>query len=1195
MTDSSLSESQKEARLTPALNPNQDGGGSRWFVVPSSITNTITTTTTGESTFESLALDVSYAGLDMSGHDLVDHASSSYRETRDDRGGIRKEEIHGKVNKVDKDDLLWDDIGVVEYLERKLGPPDESTPEERVEVLKEVLAETDIHEGDGDLSDFLFHDLFWCTLENEESEKQIWSARLEEIEEAATSSNLPRHQHHHHHHHHYHHQYYQQQEYQSQQQQQQVEEESQDDDPYEYDEDIRPSTSSVSSEFDSTSENYENEVARVLRLETYYSQTGSVPNDVPTTRISAPCWDCKILCSDRVSQMTKTYNDIEAVTRLLEEKEKDLELTARIGKELLTHNQKLESTVNALESDLKEANEKITQLNHELYKKTELIQILTNDVDESSSESGTPTGLRGINLDMMQRKISTLEDENKQLRNEFSILIHETNDTEEQEARLVRDIASQLANANMEVDGMADELGRQKEENRLQHEQIISLTAKLAETELRLAQLLAEHDEVGATLVITRDNQNTLASELAEFKERYAEVVNLLSETQEQLRKQRKRGMPTVRGGSLFPSLGAAPQPDSIASELESSLYSELSLDSGIITDRTPNYKKVFETVRCASRASYSSADMNQFPRIGSMTTSTLSSGSMGPRMSCTQVKSNVSFGFPSFDSTGHSESEGSLFTEFEDYPGPQRIGVPGAPGAADLEAALRRLTPAEVLTRRACLSTGAGYNYDYDGGIAHSPPNFLPFGCRTPDSIMSTGSSGNLSGFSANAGNAWRVPEKLQIVKPMEGSQTLHHWSRLATPTLGGLLEDRPGVRTRGGRALEDIGLLTFTLSDLEEDEEYANPGKLFQDTGSVYTFTNSTVLHPDEHNTSVTPSIVGSRVATAPSSAGNSGKNSPRTRSRSNSTSTFSTTLGLAKMLNERGIKAVTPSCVGTSCGATPNGERNFIPTATPCNSPDASPPATRSTSPPPPTATSQQENTSLSFSLLSSGAELLKRTFSTESSSQSQSNKRTRSKPSLSRSEKKALSGIRLVEKLERIGIDAIMSTTVGSSISPLALQGALYSRRSMKSPMAQLTFLKSSMPSSVSQERLSSSSSSSSSVSSEFRSKPTSERHMMNDENRRNKIDDDDNDGASSSVVSSANSSLDSPIRSFILGCAFGTQDKRDSDGGSSKPTRSDLGKVMAPANIAIPVTRESITQTALGSISSLFFGRKGGLL
>ena len=128
------------------------------------------------------------------------------------------------------------------------------------------------------------------------------------------------------------------------------------------------------------------------------------------------------------------------------QKEKDLELTARIGKELLTHNQKLESTVNALEAELKAANEKITQLSHESSKKTELIQILTNDVDESISEAGTPSGLQGINLDVMQRKICSLENENKSLKCEFTKLVHQADDCEEQEARLVKDIAAQLGN-----------------------------------------------------------------------------------------------------------------------------------------------------------------------------------------------------------------------------------------------------------------------------------------------------------------------------------------------------------------------------------------------------------------------------------------------------------------------------------------------------------------------------------------------------------------------------------------------------------------------------------------------------------------------------------------------------------------------------------------------------------------------------
>ncbi|XP_012262795.2 trafficking kinesin-binding protein milt isoform X3 [Athalia rosae] len=952
-----------------------------------------------------------------------------------------------------------------------------------------------------------------------------------------------------------------------------------DDDPYEYDEDI-PRLGEVEGA-DSTSSILENERRNYTSHQDHLDAippTTVAPHFSARSAASTRCWGCErcsggpplflltspaeavctcqsFLCSNRVSQMTKTYNDIEAVTRLLEEKEKDLELTARIGKELLTHNQKLESNVTSLETELKLANEKITQLSHELIKKTELIQILTNDVDDSGSESGTPTGLRGINLDMMQRRISVLEDENKQLRTEFNNLVHDADDCEEQEARLVKDIAAQLASANMEVDGIADELDRQKEENRLQHEQIVSLTNKLAETELRLARLLAEHDEVGATLVITKDNQNILANELAEFKDRYTEVVTLLAETQDQLRKQRKKGMPIVRGGSLFPSLGAAPQPDSIASELESSLYSEASLDSGIISDRMPAFKKVFETVRTASRASYAgSVDANQFPRLGSMTTSTLSSGSSGPRMSCGALRPIASSGFPSLDSTGHSDSEGSLLTDSEDYPGPQQTGVPGAPGAADLEAALRRLTPAEVTARRACLSTGAGYNYDYDAGI-QSPPSFLPFGCRTPDSIMSTGSSGNLSGFSGNSGNGWRLPEKLQIVKPLEGSQTLHHWSQLATPTLGGLLDERPGVKTRGGRALEDLGLETFTLADLEEDEEYANPGKLFQDTGSVYTFTNSTVMHPDDH-TSVTTSVVGSRIATAPSSALNSGMNTPRTMSRRNSTSTFSTTLGLAKMLNERGIKAVTPSCVST-----PSGERNFTPTATPCNSPDGTPPPSRSNSPPP---------YSSPFRLFSTGAELLKRTFGAEEQIQVRKPKRT--KPTLSRSDKKALTGIRLVEKLERIGIDTIMATTASSTISPLALQGAIYTRRSMDSPMAQLTSLKTSMSSSISQEKLSSASSSCSVDSDPLIRKPP----LPPGKSREKEAE------------------LGVPVRpgSGGLNVRLGQLSSRQRRSGAGA-TRPDLGKVKATS--AAPNVKESAPQSALGTISSLLFGRKGGLL
>jgi len=81
----------------------------------------------------------------------------------------------------------------------------------------------------------------------------------------------------------------------------------------------------------------------------------------------------------------------------------------------------------------------------------------------------------------------------------------------------------------------------------------------------------------------------------------------------------------------------------------------------------------------------------------------------------------------------------------------------------------------------------------------------------------------------------------------------------------------------------------------------------------------------------------VANSRQPTAPQT--------PVAMSRRGSTITFSTTLGLAKMLNERGIKAVTPSAVATPCG-----DRSFSPTATPCNSPDGTPPSSPPPSPPP-----------------------------------------------------------------------------------------------------------------------------------------------------------------------------------------------------------------------------------------------------
>ena len=73
---------------------------------------------------------------------------------------------------------------------------------------------------------------------------------------------------------------------------------------------------------------------------------------------------------------------------LLEQKEKDLELAARIGQGLLSRNKALEDRLVAVEGELTNAHDTVTQLRHDLLLKSELLQIYTNDLDDSSPEGG---------------------------------------------------------------------------------------------------------------------------------------------------------------------------------------------------------------------------------------------------------------------------------------------------------------------------------------------------------------------------------------------------------------------------------------------------------------------------------------------------------------------------------------------------------------------------------------------------------------------------------------------------------------------------------------------------------------------------------------------------------------------------------------------------------------------------------------
>ena len=95
----------------------------------------------------------------------------------------------------------------------------------------------------------------------------------------------------------------------------------------------------------------------------------------------------------------------------------------------------------------------------------------------------------------------------------------------------------------------------------------------------------------------------------------------------------------------------------------------------------------------------------------------------------------------------------------------------------------------------------GSEAGLDSPGAIAGCEEYFrnLPYGVNVDPASGASDSFTKSRNTSSLSFRTRRLPDKLRIVKPIEGSLTLHNWSRLATPHLGGVLEERCGVAIKG------------------------------------------------------------------------------------------------------------------------------------------------------------------------------------------------------------------------------------------------------------------------------------------------------------------------------------------------------------------------------------------------------------
>ncbi|XP_014844707.1 PREDICTED: trafficking kinesin-binding protein 1 isoform X5 [Poecilia mexicana] len=497
-----------------------------------------------------------------------------------------------------------------------------------------------------------------------------------------------------------------------------------------------------------------------------------------------------VLCADRVGQMTKTYSDIDAVTRLLEEKERDLELAARIGQSLLKKNKALSDRNELLEEQVEHIREEVSQLRHDLSMKDELLQFYTNAAEESEGESNTSTPVRLSEpslstptlfpLDSLQKKLKDLEEENKSLRSAATHLETETISYEEKEQQLVNDCVKELRAANLQISSLAEDLARKSEDASRQQEEITHLLSQIVDLQKKAKLYAVENEELTQHLGAAKDAQRQLTAELRELQDKYAECMEILHEAQEELKNLRNKSLP-LSTPRRFHTLGLFPM-DSLAAEIEGTMRKELQMDDPDVEEQRLHPKRVFQTVKNLNlmRQQRSSAAPSPLNIPGSNQnscfTSSRSSRAGTPR-------SNSIYGSETgsgiiLDNRTSSILEGPDDGSEDSNKRPP--GTPGTPGSRDLEAALRRLS----LRRDNYLSEKRFFEEERERKLAYlgkeeekgeadgsgdpgTPTESLLSFCSHP-------SFGSIwSGYSITARSY--LPEKLQIVKPLEGDYWSH------------------------------------------------------------------------------------------------------------------------------------------------------------------------------------------------------------------------------------------------------------------------------------------------------------------------------------------------------------------------------------------------------------------------------------
>lgn len=383
---------------------------------------------------------------------------------------------------------------------------------------------------------------------------------------------------------------------------------------------------------------------------------------------------------------------------------------------------------------------------------------------------------------------------------------------------------------------LQEDLSRRTEETVKQAAEISLLTSQVASLEKTIRTLTTENEELESALSLAHECQSELSLELIDLKEKQANLLAAFHEKQEECRELAARRRSTL--SDLLPYV------DSLAYELEQS----------------------------SSSPSGSSAHFHHehhHPLHGANLVSNLD------EMLCDEHEYDPAMGgFDGHHSTHHHHhhlhhqcpTPDSLLSNDSFYTSSPFTSFSGPSTSAEQQQPTSSQPQSQQSSSDAIITTASTTTLTSSSSPSPSPS--LSADNPTTTTTSSTRPFKHRHHF---------LTDKLRYVKPLEGSQTLHQWRRLASPNLNNLFEERETKgyfsRIKANLAAAEVALYAATSKDrlpapsLSSSSEAHSSGTSAPPPTISITLAGSSsptqsraTLHPKHHQ----PSLMGANFVT-------------------------------------------------------------------------------------------------------------------------------------------------------------------------------------------------------------------------------------------------------------------------------------------------------------------------------------------